>query len=104
MTTVSDDDGQTPLETVQRSDVFPVEIPLQVDVGEDGFKKLAVPEITVHNPVPVVGVVADNVVLSPQIEKLFPALAVDGGEKTVMITVSREAGQTVVEITHSKTF
>ncbi len=62
-TTVSIDAVQLPLVMVHASDTeLPADIPVTVLVGEDGVVTVAVPDSTLHTPVPKAGALADNVV------------------------------------------
>ena len=57
MLTSSVDGVQAPLEIVHRSTVVaPATNPVTVEVGEAGVVTEPAPEITVHSPVPTVGV------------------------------------------------
>ena len=61
--TVSLDDGHAPLEIVHcKMYVEPDVSPVTVVVGELGLVIFAIPEIIVHTPVPIVGVLAASVV------------------------------------------
>lgn len=50
------EDAQTPFEIVQRNVFAPTLNPVTPDVGEVGVVMVAPPEMTVHKPVPIVGV------------------------------------------------
>src|SRR5689334_21348721 len=86
MTTSSDEEVQGELEIVHRKVAVPgTANPVTPEVGEAGLEIVAVPETTVHKPVPDVGVLPAKVaVLTPHAGFISaPALAVVGGEFTV---------------------
>ena len=57
ITTSSEEEVQEPFETVQRKVAdAPIANPVTSEVGDAGVVMVAVPEITVHSPVPTVGV------------------------------------------------
>ena len=67
MVTLSKDAAQTPLEIAQRNTLFATESPDTPDVGEVALSKIAVPEITVQRPVPIIGELAESVATVEQI-------------------------------------
>ena len=71
-----------PFEIVQRKILFPTDSPDTPDTGEIALLKLAVPEITVQSPVPIVGKLAESVVVVEQIVWSIPELAVVGFSST----------------------
>ena len=58
----------------------------------DGVKN-PLPVITDQLPVPVVGVLASRLIVSEQITRSFPALAVVGGVLTVIVTTAESGSQ-----------
>ena len=58
---------QVPFVIVHTNVFTPVVKPVTPDVGELGVVTVAVPAVTVHAPVPVVGVFAANVAVAEQI-------------------------------------
>ena len=104
MLTSSVDGVQAPLEIVHRSTVVaPATNPVTVEVGEAGVVTEPAPEITVHSPVPTVGVFAAKVVavVSHNVWS-GPAAATVGTSSTVIITSSVEAGQDPFVTVHLK--
>ena len=73
MVTLSNEAAHTPFEMVQRNTLFPTESPDTPDVGEVELSKIAVPEITDHSPVPIVGEFAESVATVAQIVWSVPA-------------------------------
>ena len=63
----SNESAQIPFEIVQRKTLFPKESPEAPDVGEVASSKMAVPEISVQSPVPIVGEFAESVAVVKQI-------------------------------------
>lgn len=64
ITTSSEEEGQAPLEIVHRSVTeLPTVIPVTPEVDEPGVVMVAVPDTTVHKPVPLTGEFPDKVVL-----------------------------------------
>jgi hypothetical protein len=78
MVTVSLEEGHTPLLIVQTNEFVPTESPVIPAVGSPGVVTEAVPAMTVHAPVPMVGVLPANVVVVEQTVTSDPALAVVG--------------------------
>ena len=58
---------QVPFVIVHTNVFTPVVKPVTPDVGDVGVVTVAVPAVTVHAPVPVVGVFAANVAVAEQI-------------------------------------
>ena len=102
--TVSRDGGQTPLLMVQTNVFVPVDNPVTPDVGEPGVVTDALPAITVHNPVPTVGVLPARVAVGPQTVWSDPAFAVVGDSSLKIVTVSFDAGQTPLLIVQTNVF
>ena len=68
-TTVSFEAVQLPLLIVHTNDTDePADIPVTVLVGDVGVVTVAVPDITLHAPVPKAGVLADRVV-EPELQR-----------------------------------
>ena len=78
MVTLSNDAAHTPLEIVHLKTLFPMESPDTPEVGEVALSKMAVPEITVHSPDPIIGELAERVATVEQIVWSFPAFAAVG--------------------------
>ena len=101
----SDEEGQTPLLTVQRNILFPgVKLLTAVD-AENGEATVPPPEIIVHTPLPVPGIVALSVVngADAQISWSGPAEETSGSASMEMLTVSDEEGHVPLEIVHAST-
>ena len=64
--TSSVDGVQTPFEMVHRNVLTPTDNPVTPDVGEVGVVTVAPPAITVHAPVPTVGVFPASVAVVAQ--------------------------------------
>ena len=78
MVIFSKDAAHTPLEIVHLKTLFPMESPDTPEVGEVELSKIAVPEITVHSPDPIIGELAERVATVEQIVWSFPAFAAVG--------------------------
>ena len=78
MVMLSEDAAHTPFEIVHLKTLFPMESPDTPEVGEVALSKMAVPEITVHSPDPIIGELAERVATVEQIVWSVPALAVVG--------------------------
>ena len=92
----------TPLLIVQRKvALVPAVIPVTVLVGEDGVVMLAVPDITVHDPEPTVGVLPAKVKL-PLLHWLIavPATETVGCWLLVKVMSSWVLGQATLLIVH----
>ena len=102
ITTSSVEGVQGELEIVQRRVAVPgTAKPVTPDVGELGVVIVAVPETTLHVPVPTVGVFPAKVaVLTPQAGFMSePALAVVGAALTVIVPVAVTVPQPPVNVT-----
>ena len=64
--TVSLDEGHVPLLVVHTNEFTPIVNPVTPDVGSPGVVTVALPAITVHTPVPTVGVLPANVAVVAQ--------------------------------------
>ena len=93
ITTVSLDEGQLALLTVQTNVLTPTERLVTPDVGSPGVVTFALPAITVHAPVPTDGVLPARVVDVEQTVSSGPAVAVVGEASRVTTTVSLDGGQ-----------
>ena len=102
--TESTEVGQEPLEIVHVKVVeAPAISPVTPDAGKAGEVIVAVPETTVHNPVPTAGVLPASVVVVI-LHRFWsgPALAVVGSWSTVMMTESTEPGHEPLDNVHVK--
>jgi hypothetical protein len=61
MTTVSNEDGHVPFAIVQTNVFVPRDSPVTPDAGSFGEEIVALPAISVHVPVPVLGVLPARV-------------------------------------------
>ena len=102
--TSSEDDAQTPFEIVQRSTFIPKLNPVTPEVGEVGVVTIPVPEITVHIPVPTIGVFAARVAFGEQTIWSGPAKVVVGGVSLKIMMSSIEDGQTPFESVQRNVF
>ncbi|HEY6190915.1 MAG TPA: hypothetical protein VI215_01165, partial [Bacteroidota bacterium] len=91
--TLSLEEGQDPLEIVQTKVFAPTERAVTPEVGLPGVVTLALPVITVHAPVPMVGVLPASVVVVEQTVSSGPAVAIVGDASRVIRTVSLDGGQ-----------
>src|SRR5205823_329104 len=99
--TVSLDGGQEALEIVQTNVFAPTVKPVTPDVGSLAVVTVALPAITVHAPVPTVGVLPASVAVVAQTVSSDPAFAVVGDSSRVIVTVSLEAGHVPLVIDHT---
>ena len=74
--------------------------PVTPDVGEDVLLITPVPETTVHDPVPTMGVLAANDEEEEQIVWSGPASAVVGSGSLKIVTWSTDAGHVPFETVH----
>jgi archaellin len=91
--TVSLDGVQLALLIVQTNVFAPTESPVTPEVGSPGVVTFALPAMTVHAPVPTVGVLPARVVVVEQTVPSGPAFAVVGDALLVTKTVSLDGGQ-----------
>ena len=96
--------GQVPFVIVHTKVFTPVVKPVTPDVGELGVVTIAVPAVTVHAPIPVVGALAATVPVSVQIVWSGPAIEVVGNGSTFIVMVSVLAAQVPLLIDHTKMF
>jgi len=89
---------------VQRKTLFPTESPDTPDVGEVALSKMAVPEIAVQSPVPIIGEFADNVATVEQTFWSVPAFAVVGEAWTIIETSSNTSAQAPPGMVQRKVF
>ena len=94
MVILSEDAAHTPFEIVHLKTLFPMESPDTPEVGEVALSKIAVPEITVHVPIPIIGELASSVAVVAQIVWSVPASAIVGFSSIVIITSSEETKST----------
>jgi hypothetical protein len=106
ITTSSKVAAQGELDIVQRKVTVPAATkPVTPEVGEPGLVIVAVPETTVHNPVPVTGVLPAKVaVVTPQAGVISEPAFAAVGAVLVITTSSVEAVQGALEIVHLKVF
>ena len=100
--TVSLDDGHVPLLIVQTNVFAPTINPVTPDVGLLGVVTVALPAITVHAPVPTVGVLPASVAVVAQTVWSNPAAAVVGDSSRMIVTVSLEEGHVPLPIVQTK--
>src|SRR5205823_3925995 len=86
MVVVSLDAGQLPLMIVQTNEFAPADNAVTPDVGEPGDVTDALPAITVHTPVPTVGVLPASVAVVEHTVWSEPAFDVVGPWSLVMFT------------------
>ena len=82
MVILSEDAAHTPFEIVHLKTLFPMESPDTPEVGEVALSKIAVPEITVHVPIPIIEELAESVATVEQIVWSVPAFAIVGFSST----------------------
>ena len=102
--TVSLDEGHDALLIVQTNEFAPTLKPVTPDDGLPGVVTEAPPAITVHTPVPSVGVLPARLAVAAQTPKSAPAFAVVGDWSRVIMTVSLDDGQVPLLIVHTKIF
>ena len=95
---------QVPLLIVHSKVFTPVVNPVNPLVGDVGVVTVAVPAVTVHAPVPVVGAFAASVAVGLQIVWSAPALDTVGNGSTFIVIVSVLAAQVPLLIDHTKVF
>ena len=95
---------QVPLLIVHSKVFTPVVNPVNPLVGDVGVVTVAVPAVTVHAPVPIVGVLAASVAVAEQIVWSGPAVEVVGNGSTFIVIVSVLAAQVPLLIDHTKVF
>ena len=96
--------GQVPLVIVHTKVFTPVLKPVTPEVGDVGVVTVAVPAVTVHAPIPVVGVFAASVAVAEQIVWSGPAAEVVGNVSTFIVIVSVLAAQVPLLIAHTNVF
>jgi len=99
--TVSLVDPQPGLLIVHTNVFAPAESPVTPDVALPGDVTDAVPAITVHDPVPTVGVLPARVAVVEQTVWSGPALAVVGDAALVIVIVSLDEGQEALLMVHT---
>ena len=95
---------QVPFVIVHTNVFTPVVKPVTPDVGELGVVTVAVPAVTVHAPVPVVGAFAASVAIAEQMVWSGPAADTVGSWSTLMVIASVLGGQVPFVIVHTKVF
>jgi hypothetical protein len=96
--------GQAPLLMVHWNTLAPVPNPVTPEVGEDAEVIVPAPLMSVHTPVPIVGVFPANVAVVPHTFWVLPAAAVVGGVTPVIVTWLVDEAHEPFEMLHSKTF
>ena len=89
---------------VQTNVFAPTDKPVMPDVGSPGVVTVALPAMTVHAPVPTVGVLPARLAVVPQISWSGPAFAVVGAASRVIVTVSFDAGHEALLIVQMNVF
>ena len=100
------DEAQGGFEMVHAKIFRPNPKPVTVVLGEVGLVITPLPETKVHNPVPTVGVLADNVPFGEETQSVCerPAFAMVGTSFTKIDIVAVELAQGKLEISHWKIF
>ena len=93
--------GQVPFVIVHTKVFTPVVKPVTPLVGLVGVVTDPVPAVTVHSPVPTVGVFAAKVAVGEQIVWSAPAAATVGSWSTLMVIASVLGGQVPFVIVHT---
>jgi len=90
------------LEIVQAKTFVPIARPVMVELGKVGEVIVPLPETSVHNPVPTVGVLAAIVVVGDEIQSVcdVPAFAIVGASLTRIVIVEILGAQGEFEIVH----
>ena len=104
MITVSLEEPQPVLPIVQTNVFVPTIRPVTPDVGLPGVVTMAVPAMTVHVPIPTVGVFPANVAVAVQTVWLGPAFAAVGNTSRVIVIVSLDGGHEPLLIVQTKEF
>ena len=102
ITTSSTEGGHVPLLMVQRKVAeLPTTKPVTALFGVLGLVTVAVPEMTLHEPVPTDGVFPESVV-EVKLHRLWsaPASAIVGGGSTIIFVVLSELAQVPLLIVH----
>ena len=102
--TVSLDGGQEALLIVHTNVFAPMLKPVTPDVGLPGVVTDAPPAITVHTPVPTVGVLLARAAVAEHTPKSAPAFAVVGEASLIIVTVSTDDGQDPLLIVQTNVF
>ena len=96
--------GQVPFVIVHTNVFTPVVNPVTPDVGLVGVVTTPVPAVTVHAPVPTVGVFAAKVAVAEHIVWSGPAAETVGNWSTLMVIASVLGGQVPLVIVHTRVF
>ena len=99
---LSKEAAQTPFEIDHLNTLFPMESPDTPEVDDVALSKMAVPEITVQSPVPIVGEFAEREAVVEQIVWSVPAYAVVGFSSTRIVISSKESVQVPFEMVQRK--
>jgi hypothetical protein len=102
--TVSLDEGHDALLMVQTKEFVPTLNPVTPEAGLPGAVTEAPPAMTVHTPVPFVGVLPAKVAEAAHTPKSAPASAVVGDWSRVIMTVSLDDGQVPLLIVQTNVF
>lgn len=98
ISTSSIEGGQVAPVIVQRKIFEPILKPVTEVTGEVGLVIVPLPLMSVHNPVPTIGVFPFRVEEKEQIAESIPALATVGNASTKIVTVSEIDGQVPFEM------
>jgi hypothetical protein len=102
--TVSREGGQEPLLIVHTNEFAPAVKPVTPELGEPGVVTKALPAITVHAPVPTVGVFPARVAVVEHTVWSGPASDVVSGVSPVKVTVSLDDPQESLLIVQTNVF
>lgn len=104
MVTVLPDEGQVPLLMVHcKVTLAPITNPVTPEVGEAGVVMVAVPDTTLHNPVPDAGVFpARVVVVTLHKSWLGPALDTVGAMASLIVTLEVDGAQGALLMVHTR--
>ena len=102
--TVSRDGGHDAFVIVQTKVFAPEDSAVTPEVVSPGAVTEALPAMTVHKPVPTVGVLPASVAVGPHTVWSAPAFAVVGDSSLMIVTVSFDGGQMPLLIVHTSVF
>ena len=89
---------------VQTKVFAPEDSAVTPEVVSPGAVTEALPAMTVHKPVPTVGVLPASVAVGPHTVWSAPAFAVVGDSSLMIVTVSFDGGQMPLPIVHTNVF